>query len=186
MELVLEPGGSQRGTDGDSPSTLERAMQRQLILKAEQLELTFAESMLRSEGRTEQVVRNDLGQDGAHRVPPRDAARPRTKAKKVQAKKFGTRHIETRMGSPPRAAPAQDRTRSSSRGRSRSVGRSTLSSPARSLASPPRRAKSRSKLDKRASTPSREQKALEQIEMATKFGWADLDELDQRWQRSLR
>eukprot|EP01043_Picozoa_sp_COSAG02_P027147 COSAG02_NODE_1587_length_11808_cov_8.640875_2_plen_959_part_00 len=195
MDLVLEPqparthAKQQSGAAEDSLSTPERVTERHLILKAEQLELNFAESMLRSsEGKKEQVARDDLTQESARHVP-RDVTRLSTKAKKVQPKKFGTgRHTEARMGSPPtRAAPAQDRARSSSRGRSRSArARSTLGSPARGLASPPRRAKSRSKLEKPASTPAREQKTLEQTGTVRKVGQVDLDELDQRWQRSLR
>eukprot|EP01044_Picomonas_judraskeda_P036940 COSAG03_NODE_16543_length_398_cov_1.799331_1_plen_103_part_10 len=83
------------GLGGGSPSTPERAMERQLVLKAKQLELSFAGvlSDLRSD-ETQTVPTADggaaVGQVEARPgTAPRDVTRPRTKAKKVQSKKFG-------------------------------------------------------------------------------------------------
>ena len=188
MDLVLEPDGGRSeqqqqpqrsdrtARDSPGPSTPERAMERQLIQKAEQLERSFADAFsdLRAE---DAAAGQEEPQEERRDDTRREVARPRAKAKKVQAKGFGTgRHVETRMGSPPRATG-----RPSSRGRP--AARSKLGSPSRSLASPPKRAKSRSKSRGRNS-PAREKKQLlEQIDATRQAG---MEELDQRWQRALR
>lgn len=169
---------------GMEPSTSKRALE-QLHRKAEQLELSFADAF--SDAQTNQVDREASGEieQDAGRDLGRDTNRPRTKAKRVQSKKGGTgRHVETRTGSPPRPARTQDRARSSGRGRP--ADRSSLGSPARSLASPPRRAKSRPKSNRRGHSLTQEQKTLGHIEAVRQAGQAELEQLDQRYQRSLR